>query len=350
MSTHPRLQFLILESEGDLREASVFQDASCQSDALRGVMADPWGVYITIAQIPMEKGMSRQTGELEDFRDNYVQNMERMFAAVSDLYARYWHDFFHFAVFEDDAESWEQAIARTHLRYLKALGIDTAQSVLDLACGRGGFTALMAEKTSGTVLGIDISRAQLAHAERHRRPNLRFLHHDVMRAHELGEQFDAVSFLDAECYLPDKGLAVRRIAEILKPGGRLLIVAWCRQSGLSSMQEELVLYPFMRYWGVPGLETPGGYRRHFEAAGLRLVEEEDLNEKVRRNWELGYERSLDAIRDVSPADLAHLLWKGLRLGEDGVRLIKEQFPAALYIKVGFDAGFLRYVLFVMEKA
>jgi SAM-dependent methyltransferase len=76
-----------------------------------------------------------------------------------------------------------------------------------------------------------------------------------MRAHELGKRFDAVSFLDAECYLPDKGLAIRRIAEILEPGARLLIVAWCRQGGLSSMQEELVLHPFMRYWGVPSLET-----------------------------------------------------------------------------------------------
>jgi SAM-dependent methyltransferase len=296
-----------------------------------------------------EENMSREIGEAEPFRDNYVQNMERMFAAVSDLYARYWHDFFHFALFEDEAEGWEQAIRRTHRRYLEALRIDRARSALDLACGRGGFTALMAEKTSGPVLGIDISRAQLAHAGRHRRPNLRFLHHDVMRAHELGKRFDAVSFLDAECYLPDKGLAVRRIAKILEPGARLLIVAWCRREGLSSMQEELVLYPFMRYWGVPSLETPGRYRRHFEAAGLRLVEEEDLNEKVRRNWDLGYERSIKAVQDVSPADMTHLLWKGLRLGEEGLRLIKEQFPAALYIKAGFDSGFLRYILYVTEK-
>ena len=293
--------------------------------------------------------MSGQAGELGQFRDNYAENMERMFAAVSDLYARYWHDFFHFAVFEDDAESWDQAIRRTHRRYLEALRIDGARSALDLACGRGGFTALMAENTAGTVLGIDISRAQLAHAGRHRRPNLRYLHHDVMRVHEFKERFDAVSFLDAECYLPDKRLAVRRIAEILEPGARLLIVAWCRQGGLSSMQEELVLHPFMRYWGVPSLETSSGYRRHFKAAGLRLVEEEDLSEKVRRNWERGYERSIEAVRDVSPADVVHLLWKGLYLGEDGVRLIKEQFPAALYIKAGFDSGFLRYILYVTEK-
>ena len=43
------------------------------------------------------------------------------------------------------------------------------------------------------------------------------------------------------------------------------------------------------------------------------------------------------------------VWKGLPLGAEGVRLPKEQFPAALYIKAGFDAGFLRYTCFLAEK-
>jgi hypothetical protein len=47
-------------------------------------------------------------------------------------------------------------------------------------------------------------------------------------------------------------------------------------------------------------------------------------------------------------DLA-CIWTGLRLGRDGIRLLKEQFPAALYIKAGFDSGFLRYRYFLLEK-
>ena len=41
--------------------------------------------------------------------------------------------------------------------------------------------------------------------------------------------------------------------------------------------------------------------------------------------------------------------RGLPLGAEGVRLPKEQFPAALCIKAGFDAGFLRYTCFLAEK-
>ena len=61
------------------------------------------------------------------------------------------------------------------------------------------------------------------------------------------------------------------------------------------------------------------------------------------------ERAIAGIRDFSLAKAAHLLWKGLPLGSDGIRLIKEQFPAALYIKAGFDAGFLRYTYLLGEK-
>jgi SAM-dependent methyltransferase len=295
-----------------------------------------------------EQEMASEPVEFARFRDNYVENMETMFAAVSDLYARYWHDFFHFAIFDGD-ESWEEAIGRTHRRYLNDLRIDRARAALDLACGRGGFANEMAKNTSGSVLGIDLARAQLRHANRYRRRNLRFAHHDVMRVPELGERFAAISFIDAECYLPDKGLAVRRIGEVLEPGGRLLLVAWCRADGLTALQEELVLHPFMRYWGVPGLETPSGYRRHLAAAGLRLLEQEDLNDKVRRNWDLGYERAIAGIRELSLADAAGLLWKRWQTGPDGLQLVKDQFAAALYIKAGFDAGFLRYVVHVAER-
>ncbi len=281
---------------------------------------------------------------------NQVERVERMFAAVGDLYAQYWHDFFHFALFDDEDETWEAAFRRTHDGYVEALRVERATRVLDLACGRGAFTNILAEHTAGDVLGIDASRAQLRHCRRFKRPNLRFKHHDIMRVDELGLAFDAACMLDADCYLPDKGRAVAKVAAVLRPGARFLLLSWGKAEGLNRLQEELVLHPLMRHWAIPGLETAVGYRRHFERSGLRVLEVADLNDRVGRNWEFGYEQALRAIRDVSPKDLPRLLWKGIALGADGVQLVKEQFPAAIYIKAGFDAGFLRYTRFLVEKA
>ncbi len=283
------------------------------------------------------------------FKEHYRESVERMFAAVSDLYAEYWNDFFHFAIFEDDEESWEAAFQKTHKRYLDALEVSRAQRVLELGCGRGGFSNILAQHTPGTVLGIDLSRAQLSHTKRFNRSNLRFKLHDIMHVDDLADTFDAVACLDAAFYLPDKALAIARLSRVVKPRGRVLLVDWCRREGLSAVQEELVLHPFMRYWGVPSLETIRNYERSFRRGGFSLLEVIDLNDRVRRNWEFGYQRALAAITELSINDAPRLLWKGIKLGADGIRLIKEQFPAAVYIRAGFDAGFLRYVYFLAER-
>lgn len=283
------------------------------------------------------------------FREKYDESMERMFAAVGNLYAAYWNDYFHFALFRDERESRESAFRNTHEKYLEALRVGRAEKVIELGCGRGGFTDLLAANTPGDVLGIDISRAQLAHTKRFNRPNLRFRHHDIMKVDLLGETFDAVAFLDAECYLPDKRSAVAKISRIMNNGARFLLLAWCKREGLSRIQEELVLYPFMKYWAIPGLEIPQKYARYFEESGLRILEMTDLNPLARRNWEYGYEQALKAVEALSIRDAPLLFWKGMKLGPAGIRMLKEQFPAALYIKAGFDAGFLRYTYILAEK-
>lgn len=287
--------------------------------------------------------------DFDYFREKYDESMERMFAAVSNLYAEYWDDNFHFALYEDENESRDSAFLRTHEKYRDELRVRQAGKVLDLACGRGGFTRFLAENTGGDVLGIDISRSQLAHAKRLERPNLRFRRHDVMKVDELGETFDAVAFLDGDCYLPDKKSAINKISGVMSPGSRFLLLAWCRQGGLKRAQEELVLYPFMKYWAIPSLETPENYRKYFAQSGLRILEMTDLNHLTRKNWEFGYEQALKGINRLSVRDIPRYVWKGMTLGPEGIRLIKEQFPAALYIKAGFDAGFLRYVHFLAEK-
>lgn len=284
------------------------------------------------------------------FRDNYVDTMQRMFAAVSQLYGERWNEFFHFAIFDPPSLSWDDAFARTHDRYLSAIHVQSAKSVLELACGRGRLTNLIAERCKGRVTGVDISEAQLAKAKQHKRKNLRFLHHDIMHIDELGERFDAAIYLDAACYLPDKRAAAARIAKVLEPGARLLLVDWCRAPGTTALQEELVLRPFMHDWAISSLASADEWSEHLDDAGLRVLEVDDLNDRVQPNWELAYERAIEAVREVEAEHLPRLLWARLRLGKDGIELIKAQFRAALYIKAAFDSGLLRYVLLLAEKS
>ncbi len=275
--------------------------------------------------------------------------MEAMFAAVTDLYARHWNDFFHFALFENDDQSWEAAYEATHERYLDALRVDRAERILEVGCGRGGFAELLAARTNAEVVGVDVSRAQLARAANRRRPNLRFEHRDVMSLDEEDGKFDAVASIDAACYFPRKRAAIEKLGTVANPGARLLLVDWCKRDGLNRIQEELVLEPFMRCWAIPNLETGSNYGRHLEAAGFEVLEIADFTAKVRRDWDFGYERALKAVSELSYDEAARLLWSVRRVGRRAATLLKDQFPAALYIKAAYDAGFLRYTYVLGEK-
>jgi SAM-dependent methyltransferase len=242
------------------------------------------------------------------------------FNALAELYYAYWGEFFHLAVFEpgDDPADVAAAYQHTHRRYLDAIEGATAERILDVACGGGALSAWLADHTNAQVLGVDLSDAQLTHARGllagRPRPNPRFAQHDVMRLADLAEPpFDAAICLDAACYLPDRTAALRAIATRLRPGGRLLLVDWCRAEHITALQRELILQPLCRYWAIADLETAAGYRRSFQAAGFRLHRLEDLSDQVLPNWERGYQAALRALSE--PIRLGQLL----RLAADTVK-------------------------------
>ena len=213
----------------------------------------------------------------------------------------------------------------------------------------------MAERTSGEVVGIDISPVQLAHASKRtkggRHSNLRFIEHDIMRLPELEEQsFDAAVLMDAACYLPDKHAALLGIASRLRTGARFLLIDWCRSNRTTALQEEMILEPFYRYWCIPQMETVSSYRQAFKRAGFRLIDLEDLTPRVAPNWERGYWLAIRALSNgISAKQFLGALTNVAKHGPRAVQLAKEQFYAALFAKAGCDAGFLRYVYFLAEK-
>ncbi len=294
---------------------------------------------------------------MQDRRRGCRADVRTVFGATADLYYEHWGEFFHLAIFEqeDGCVDWDAALERTHQRYFQAIGGAHARRILELACGGGAFSAWMAERTSADVLGVDISDAQLAHAykrlKKKQLANLRFIEHDIMHIAELDEApFDAAVWLDAACYLPDKHAALKGVATRLHKGARLLLVDWCRAKRPTALQEEMLLEPFYGYWGIPAMETVGGYEQAFKAAGFRVLELEDLSERVASNWERGYQIALKALAEPTTVErLAEVAVNTIKYGRQAVQLAKNQFNAAMFAKAAADAGLLRYVYFLAEK-
>jgi 2-polyprenyl-3-methyl-5-hydroxy-6-metoxy-1,4-benzoquinol methylase len=289
---------------------------------------------------------------------HYRENMLTGFDALAELYYAYWGEFFHLAVFEagDDPADVAAAYQRTHERYLEAIGGAAARRILDVACSGGALSAWLADRSTAAVVGVDLSGGQLAHARRWvaggRRPNLRFVQHDVMHLDDLAEPpFDAAICLDTACYLPDRRAALRAIAARLRPAGRLLLVDWCRAERPTALQQELILEPLCRYWAIADLETVVGYRRLFAAAGLRIHRLDDLSNRVVPNWERGYQAALRALAEpIQLGQLLRLAVDTVTHGSVVIQAAKDQFQVALLAKAAAESGLLRYVSVLAERA
>jgi SAM-dependent methyltransferase len=96
--------------------------------------------------------------------------------------------------------------------------------LLDIACGVGYGTALLAEAlgAKGTAIGVDISPEAIDYArQRYASANTRFVNADAMTFAD-GEGFDTIVSIETIEHLPDPASFVRHIAALLRPAGVLI--------------------------------------------------------------------------------------------------------------------------------
>ncbi|MFO1081242.1 MAG: class I SAM-dependent methyltransferase [Reyranellaceae bacterium] len=113
---------------------------------------------------------------------------------------------------------------------LDALAARPGEAVLDIGCGGGDTALALADAVAphGSVTGIDLSAAVLAHAQplSGRRPGLRFLLGDAQSFPFEAATFDAAFSRFGVMFFADPVAAFANIRRSLKPGGRLAFVCW----------------------------------------------------------------------------------------------------------------------------
>lgn len=109
---------------------------------------------------------------------------------------------------------------------LEKLELSGSEDVLDIGCGDGKLTAMIAERVPrGNVIGIDSSESMIDHAsEKHANgaDNLSFQQVDA-RELSFEDRFDAVFSNAALHWIHDHGPVLRGIYRALRPGGRILL-------------------------------------------------------------------------------------------------------------------------------
>ena len=181
---------------------------------------------------------------------------------------------------------WSQLVGH---RFLDWLAPDTALKWLDVGCGNGAFTEILAQRCAPAELqGLDPSEPQLMFARG--RPGTRgaiFRQGDAMALPFADAAFDAAAMALVIFFVPDPAQGVAGMARVVRPGGLVCAYVWDVLGGgfpVEAIRAEL------RGVGAEPFVPPGAWASRMAAlqalwtdAGLERIE----------TMEIAVERSFD---------------------------------------------------------
>ncbi len=286
---------------------------------------------------------------------SYKENANVYYDLSTGAYERYFGENIHLFLWKK-GESREQAIRNTNEMFIRDARISPESHVVDLGCGIGALSILVAKKYGCRVTGININRHQLKIARKKAKAEgvrIDFLEKDIMKL-DLDEKFDAALFIGVEPHLPDKRKAVRNIRKILKKNTRIVMTAWLQSEKLNLVQREFLIKPLCRIGAFSYLETFPGYRSIFRKEGFKIIKFRDITPQTKRCVDEFYARLFKIIRGFNSLETMAKIVKNtaflstLKKGELR-RAAEDIFKGPIYAKLCMDAGVLKLGYFVVEK-
>lgn len=151
------------------------------------------------------------------------------FEELTTRHAQVWSS----APFERIAE----IITEMHVELVERLGPQPGEHWLDLGCGTGD-VAFHAARAGAIVTGSDLSPALIETAQRQASElglDVTLEVGDCQALHYPDASFDVVSSSVGVIFAPDHERVAAELARVCKPGGRMGITAWRRDSGVGDI-------------------------------------------------------------------------------------------------------------------
>jgi SAM-dependent methyltransferase len=237
--------------------------------------------------------------------------------------ARAWGD--ESAHWTEEEAHYDAAVRHHTDRLWEAARISVADHVLDIGCGTGGTTREVARAAaSGSALGVDLSARMIERAREQAAAegltNARFEQADAQVHPFARDAFDLAVSRFGAMFFGDPVAAFTNLAGALRPGGRLLLLAWQELKNnqwLVAVRQALAMgrelpAPPVGAPGPFGLADPDGVRRILTGAGFDDITFHEVREPI----VLGSDAD-DAFTFVRGIGPTHGLLDGL---DDGARV------------------------------
>ena len=218
-------------------------------------------------------------------------------------------------------------------------------TVLDVGCGIGGSSRILAKDYGFDVTGITISPQQVQRGQEltPQGVDAKFQVDDALALSFPDNSFDVVWSIEAGPHMPDKAKYAQEMMRVLKPGGILVVADWNqrddRQKPLNFWEKPL-MRQLLDQWSHPAFSSIEGFSELIAETGLVAGEviTADWTQQTLPSW-------LDSI------------WQGIirpeglvRFGLSGLIKSLREVPTILLMRVGFGTGLCRFGMFRAIKA
>ncbi|HEX3558233.1 MAG TPA: bifunctional demethylmenaquinone methyltransferase/2-methoxy-6-polyprenyl-1,4-benzoquinol methylase UbiE [Pyrinomonadaceae bacterium] len=162
--------------------------------------------------------MSRQENSPASVsRDEHARRVRAMFGRIAGRY-----DFLNHLLSGNVDRSWRRLVTRT----LRPSLVESAR-VLDVACGTGDLSLMLASAGARSVVGLDFCRPMLEIARRKASEgtlSVQFIEGDALRLPFADESFDVATIAFGLRNLSSVEEGLRELRRVLRPGGLLTVL------------------------------------------------------------------------------------------------------------------------------
>jgi MPBQ/MSBQ methyltransferase len=213
-------------------------------------------------------------------------------------------------------------------------------TVLDVGCGIGGSSRILAQDYGFAVTGVTISPQQVQRAQELTPQGLdaQFKVDDAMALSFPDGSFDVVWSIEAGPHMPDKAVFAQELMRVLKPGGILVLADWNQRDDRRiplNLWEKPVMKQLLDQWSHPAFSSIEGFSERLEETGLVAgnVITADWTQQTLPSW-------LDSIWQgiVRPKGL-------IKFGLPGFLKSLREVPTLILMRIAFGAGLCRFGMF-----
>ncbi len=212
--------------------------------------------------------------------------------------------------------------------------------ILDVGCGIGGSSRILAHHYGFNVIGISISQEQIKRANQ-LTPNNSSCRFEIMNALDLDFEkgsFDGVWSVEAGPHILDKQKFADEMLRVLRPGGFLTIADWNQKDSIQEpldFVERFIMNQLLTQWTHPEFASIEGFKQNLLNSPYfgSSIETADWTEFTVQSWN---ESIYEGFRRPSSI---------LRLGPGAFFKALREIPTILMMRWAFSNGLMKFGVF-----